>query len=99
MVYKGCIHTCLVWLDWIKLKFVSPLCADFLGRCEYSNRTRVRTKQPYRDPAEEVVSVLFQTNSGTVEWMNQWMDDLKHMCGFVRTKASERADFSGVNTP
>ncbi len=42
-----------------------------LGRCEYSNRTRVRTKQPYRDPAEEVVSVWFQTNSGTVEWMNQ----------------------------
>ncbi len=65
-------------------------------------------------------------NSGTVEWMNQWMDDLKHTCGFVysfwftckkgsvkenrtkqkkstlylvRTKASELADFPGVNTP
>ncbi len=74
----GCIHTCLVWFDWIELKFVSPLGADLLGRCEYSNHTRVRTKQPYWDPAEEVVSVRFQTNSGTVEWMNQWMDDLKH---------------------
>ncbi len=78
-----CIHTCLVGFVWNKLKFISPLGADLLGRCEYSNRTRVQTKQPYRDPAEEVVSVRFQTNSGTVEWMNQWMDDLKHTCGFV----------------
>ncbi len=39
----------LVWFDWIKLNLVSPLGADNLGRCEYSNRTRVRTKQPYRD--------------------------------------------------
>ncbi len=110
----------------MELKFVSPFDADLLCRCEYSNRTRVRTKQPHRDPAEEVVSVWFQTNSGTVEWMNQWMDDLKHTCGFVysfwftckkssvkvnrtkqkkstlylvRTKASELADFPGVNTP
>ncbi len=79
----GCIHTCLVWFDWIELKFVSPLGADLLGRCEYSNRTWVHTKQPYRDPAEEVVSVHFQTISGTVEWMNQWMNDIKHTCGFV----------------
>ncbi len=55
--------SCLVWLE---LKFVSPLGEDLLGRCEYSNRTQVRTKQPHRDPAEEVVSVHFQTNSGTV---------------------------------
>ncbi len=116
----------LVWFDWIELKFVSPLGADLLGRCEYSNRTRVRTKQLYWDPAEEVVSVRFQTNSGTIEWMNQWMNDIKHMCGFVysfwftckkgsvkanrtklkkstlylvQTKASELADFPGVNTP
>ncbi len=34
-----------------------------------------------RDPAEEVVSVHFQMNSGMVEWINQWMDDLKHTCG------------------
>ncbi len=34
---------------------------------QYSNRTRVRIKQPDRDPAEEVVSVRFQTNSGSVE--------------------------------
>ncbi len=33
--------------------------------------------------AEEVVSVRSQTNSGPVEWINQWMDDHKHMCGFV----------------
>ncbi len=72
----GCIHTCLVWFNWIELKFVFPLGADLLGRCEYSNRSQVRTKQPYWDPAEEVVSVRFQANSGTVEWMNQWMDDL-----------------------
>ncbi len=45
----------LVWFDWIVLKFVSPLGVDLLGGCEYSNHTRVRTKQPYRDPAEEVV--------------------------------------------
>ncbi len=37
------------------------------------NRTRWRTKQPYQDPAEEVVSVRFQTNSGTVERTNQCM--------------------------
>ncbi len=66
------------WLNRTQVRF--PLCADLLGRCEY---TRVRTKQLYPDPAEEVVSVRFQTNSGTVEWMNQWMDDLKHTCGFV----------------
>ncbi len=47
-----------------------PLVRIFLGRCEYSNHTRVQTKQLYRDPAEEVVSVHFQMNSGTVEWMN-----------------------------
>ncbi len=63
------IHTCLVWFNWIELTFVSPLGVDLLGRCEYSNRTRVWTKQPYQDPAEKVVSVRFQTNSGTVEWM------------------------------
>ncbi len=39
---------------------------DLLGRCEYSNRTQLCTKQPYQDPAEELVSVRFQTNSGTV---------------------------------
>ncbi len=44
----------LVWIFWTGI---------------YSYRTLVRTKQPYRDPAEEVVSVRFQTNSGTVEWM------------------------------
>ncbi len=38
-----------------------PHGADLLGRCEYSKRTRWRTKQPYQDPAEEVVSVRFQT--------------------------------------
>ncbi len=54
--------SCLVQLK----RFVSPFGADLLGRCEYSNRTLVRTKQPNRDPAEEVVSVRFQTNSGTV---------------------------------
>ncbi len=78
-----CIHTCLVWFDWIEIKFVSPFGADILGSWEYSNRTQVWTKQLYRDPAEEVVSVSFQTNSGTVEWMNQWMDDLKNSSGFV----------------
>ncbi len=70
--YLGCIHTCLVWFDWNKLKFVYPLGADLLGRCEYSNRTRVRTKPPHRDPAEEVVSVRFQTNSGTVRLMCEY---------------------------
>ncbi len=78
-----CIHTCLVCFDWIKIKFVSPFGADLLGIWEYSNRTQVWTKQLYRDPAEEVVSVSFQTNSSTVEWMNQWMDDLKNSSGFV----------------
>ncbi len=73
----GCIHTGLVWFDWIELKFIYPLGVDLLGRCEYSSRT----KQPYRDPAEEMVSVRFQTHSGMVEWINQWLD-LKHTCGF-----------------
>ncbi len=47
-----------------------------------------RTKQPYRDPAEEVVSVRFQTNSGTVEWINQLKDDLKHKCVFFTVSCS-----------
>ncbi len=54
LYHLGCIHTCLVCFDWIKLNFVSPLHADLLGRCEYSIHTQVWTKQPYRDPAEEV---------------------------------------------
>ncbi len=69
--HLGYIHTCIVWFDWIELKFILPLGADLLGRCEYNNCTRVRTKQPYWDPAEEEVSVRFQANSDTVEWMNQ----------------------------
>ncbi len=73
--------SCLVWLTQTQVRF-PPWC-ESLGGCEYWNRTRVHTKQPYRDPAEEVVSVRFQTNSGTVEWMNQWIYDLKHTCGFV----------------
>ncbi len=67
-----------VWFDWIELVF-SPWCGSF-GQVwiqQYS------TKQPYRDPAEEVVSVRFQINSGTVEWMNQWMNDNEHKCVFV----------------
>ncbi len=83
MLNWGCIHTCLFWFDWIELKFVSLLGAYLLSRCEYSKCTQVRTKQPYRDPAEEVVSVRFQIYSGKVEWMSQWMDDLKRTCGFV----------------
>ncbi len=37
------------------------------------------------------VTVRFQMNSGTVEWMNQWMDDLKHTCGFVSGSLAKRA--------
>ncbi len=48
------------------------------------------SKQPYRDSAEEVVSVCFQTNSGMVEWMNQWMKDIKHTSGFVYGSLAKR---------
>ncbi len=60
------------------------------------------SKQPYRDPAEEVVSVCFQTNSGMVEWMNQWMNDIKHTSGFVYSlwftckKGSEKANCTKI---
>ncbi len=56
---------------------------NLYSRCEYSNRTGVRTKQLNRDPAEEVVSVRIQMNSGMVEWMNKWMNDIKHTWGFA----------------
>ncbi len=60
------------------------------------------------------VSVHFQMNSGTVEWMNQcfvsgslakravWKrtaPNQKSTFYLVQTKASELADFPGVNTP
>ncbi len=48
-----------------------PLVWIFWAGVNTTNRTLVGTKQPYRDPAEEVVSARFQTNSGMVEWMNQ----------------------------
>ncbi len=56
--------SCLVRLNQTQVRF--PSWCGSAGRCEYSNRTLVRTKQLYRDPAEDVVSVCFQTNSGTV---------------------------------
>ncbi len=57
-------RSCLVRLKQTQVCFFSW--CRFSGRCEYSNRTRVRTKQPNPGPAEEVVSFCFQTNSGTV---------------------------------
>ncbi len=56
--------SCLVQLNQTQLCF-PPFCGSF-----------GKMLQPYWDPAEEVVSVRFQTNSGMVTWMNQWMDDL-----------------------
>ncbi len=35
----------LVWFDWIKLKFVSPLGADLLDRCEYTQSDSNRWDQ------------------------------------------------------
>ncbi len=63
----GCIYTCLFGTIESNSSSFTPLLRIFWGRYEYSNRTQVRTKQLYRDPAEEVVSVLFKTNSGTDE--------------------------------
>ncbi|XP_016396957.1 low-density lipoprotein receptor-related protein 1 [Sinocyclocheilus rhinocerous] len=37
--------------------------------CEYSNRTQVLNTQPYRDTAEEVVSVRFQANSANPSYI------------------------------
>ncbi len=61
------------------------------------------TKQPDRDPAEEVVPVCFQTNSGTVEWLNQWMDDLSTcvvlstISGSLAKKGSVKANHTKKN--
>ncbi len=71
--------SCLVWLNRTRVRF-SSWCGSF-GQVWIQQSHSVHTKQPHRDPAEEMVSV--QTNSGTVECMNQWMDDLMHMYGFV----------------
>ncbi len=55
----------------------------------------MRTKQLYRDPAEEVFSVRFQANSDTVEWMNQ---NEKITLYLVHTKASELVDLEMNST-
>ncbi len=65
--------SCLVRLNRTQFRF--PLWCGSFGQ--------VCIQQSHPEPAEEVVSVRFQTNTGTVEWMKQWMDDLKHTCGFV----------------
>ncbi len=54
----------LVRLKRTQVRFPSD--ADLLGRCEYSITLWCAPNKPHRDPAEEVVSVRFQTNSGTV---------------------------------
>ncbi len=69
--------SCSVWLNRTQVRF-PPWCGSF-GQVWIQQSHSVQTKQPYRDPAEEVVLVWFQTNSGTVKWINQWVDDLRHL--------------------
>ena len=49
-----------------KTKPKKSLVRTFWAGLNANHRTRVRTKQPVRDPAGEAVSVRFQTNPGAV---------------------------------
>ncbi len=66
--YLGCIHTCLVLFGLIKMNsgLFPPMVRIFWAGVNTVIALWRATKQPNQDPAEEVVSVRSQTNSGMV---------------------------------
>ncbi len=92
--YLGCIHTCLVLFSLIKINsgLFPPMVRIFWAGVNTVIALWCATKQPNQDPAEEVVSVRSQTNSGMVRLICEYeLASIRPNCRKHAQKRTARA--------